>query len=318
MCDAWTEPAKSVPIVYDADVVVAGSGVAGSFAALAAARSGATTILVDRFNIPGGHFGPRWRPNASKRFSAGRQIPKGYAGLPLEFADRYEALGFGQVTASSLIPNNWMKNSCAAAYLLLKMFDEAGVDLLLCTWASDAMLEGDTVVGLLVENKSGRGAVRAKVVIDATGEADVARRAGAPIILPQESYREVDGHAPTGMGNWFTMLGVDWERYQEFLDGTDGRPETKWTEFPYRCMLPRNLDGLICTGRSASCVPDTLLRGRHMIGHMGQAAGTAAAMAAQQGISPKALPVTEVQQELLAEGFYLGEPDRLRELGLVQ
>ena len=440
----WTEPEKGIPVLYDVDVVVAGAGVAGVFAALAAARRGADTVLIDRFNVPGGHWGPGWRPNSSNRFAAGSQLPKGYMGIPLEFSERYEDLGFAKTAASSLLPNNWMRDSCGASYLILKMLEETKVKLLLSTWASDPMLEGSDVKGLLIENKSGRGAVKAKVAIDATGEADLPRRAGAPIIYPQDSYSEMDGHAPAGMGNWFTILGADWTRYEAFLnekgkegkpkvpskpareiegvgkisvspplwqwgditgckakvsklpgvdagngdhiskleaalhvhifetvehwkkhfpgfekayllgvspylsarggpciegeyvvtleDTTEGRrfpdnlyvfrpssvrPETMWTEFPYRAMLPKKLDGLLCAGRSASCIPDTLLRSRNVVGHMGQAAGAAAAMAADRAISPKDLDVKKLQKALLAEDFYLGEPDRLEELGLV-
>lgn len=52
------EPSKSVPVVYDIDVAVAGAGVSGVFAALAAARNGADTVLIDRFGTVGGNIGP--------------------------------------------------------------------------------------------------------------------------------------------------------------------------------------------------------------------------------------------------------------------
>ena len=122
-------------------------------------------------------------------------------------------------------------------------------------------------------------------MIDATGEADLARRAGAPIIF----------RPPRPVGT---------------------RPPSKWTELPCRCMVPKGLDGLLCTGRRASSVPDTLLRNRHMIGMIGQAAGTAAAMCAAQGIAPRELDVQPLQRAMLAAGFYLGSDERLEELGL--
>ena len=447
----WIEKEKKIPVVYDVDVVVAGAGPAGVFAALAAARCGADTVLIDRFNIPGGHYGPGWRPPGGRSYrpppGAGT-FPTGYVGLPLEFMKRLEALGFAQIIASFMVPHNWMKESCGASYVLLKMLEEAKVKLLLSTWVSDPMLEGETVRGVLIENKSGRGAVKAKVTVDATGEADLPRRAGAPVIYPKDTYNKMDGHAPTGMGTWYTMLGADWKRYEAYTrkkskeEGPEGpskpgrevegvgrigvspplwqhdgivsgkaavskvpgvdagngehiskleaalhmkifesveywkkefpgfeeayllgvtpylgarggpciegeyvvtmddmiagrkfpdnlyvfrfcpprpggtRPDSQWTEFPYRAMLPKKLDGLLCAGRSASSIPDTLLRGRVMIGHMGQAAGIAAAMAAAQGIAPGKLDVRQLQEALLKEGFYLGERDRIEELGL--
>jgi hypothetical protein len=90
------------------------------------------------------------------------------------------------------------------------MLEEAGVDLLLSTYAGDPIVEGDQVCGLFVENKSGRQAVRAKVVIDDTGEADIARRAGAPALYPVPQIRE-KGRA---MGIYYVVGGVDWEKYR--------------------------------------------------------------------------------------------------------
>lgn len=444
----WKEPEKEIPVVYDVDVAVAGAGVSGVHAALAAAKSGADTVLIDRFNAPGGIHGPGWRPPGGRAHMAGRgaTFPTGFVGIPLEVVKRLEALGFGKDGSSLYTPKNWMTESFAASYILLKVLEEAGVKLLLSTWVSDPMLEGGVVKGVLVENKSGRRAVKAKVTVDATGEADLARRAGASIIYPEARYHEMDLHAPTGIGNQFAVCGVDCEKYEAFLaeqdnpedlfkkdkadpnpihippprwtydgiafgmtgrkpdqepgvDAGDGlqisgldvdfhisifekvehwkknlpgfekaavlavtpflgarggpciegeyvvtlddvlegrefpdnlfvyrfrpprldgtKPDYKWMEVPYRCMVPKNLDGLLCTGRSASSIPDTMLRERVMIGHMGQAAGTAAAMAAEQNIAPRQLDVRPLQKNLLEAGFYLGEPKRLKELGLV-
>ena len=78
-------------------------------------------------------------------------------------------------------------------------------------------MEGDTVKGVFVEHKSGREAITAKVVIDATGEADVARRAGAPVLHPKESYRELDAHAPNGIGQFIYLGGVDWAKYERAI-----------------------------------------------------------------------------------------------------
>ena len=92
--------------------------------------------------------------------------------------------------------------------------------------------------------------------------------------------------------------------------------EWKWTDVPYRVMIPKELDGLMAVGRSASCKPDTLLRNRMAVMHMGQAGGTAAALAAKNGVSPGELNVRELQESLLEAGFYLGDRSRLRALKL--
>jgi len=80
--------------------------------------------------------------------------------------------------------------------------------------------------------------------------------------------------------------------------------------------LPKKVDGLIAVGRSASCIPDTLLRSRIAVMHNGQAGGTAAALAVKNHVTPKELNVKELQETLLDAGFYLGNRARLKELGL--
>jgi hypothetical protein len=89
-----------------------------------------------------------------------------------------------------------------------------------------------------------------------------------------------------------------------------------WTDVPYRVMIPKKTDGLMAVGRSASGIPDTLLRNREGVMYMGQAGGTAAAMAARSGIEPRAVDVNQLQRKLLKAGFHLGDKARLAELGL--
>jgi hypothetical protein len=453
------EPARKVPVLYDADVVVAGGGIAGVFAAIAAAREGARAVLIEKFeyvggaagpglNVSGGHQEPGLGP--LQEYEQGRtNLPYVWVypelrGIPQEFAQRLNAMLVGKEWNSLERSNLW-------AYVATKMLQEANVTLLLGTYASDPIMDGDTVHGLFVESKSGRGAVRAKIVIDATGEADVARRAGAPILMPKAEYSQLDSHAPTGIGTWAYVSGYDYAAHAEGMKALGGKlPEfkpydigglaqvvvwdlddratpmsprgitslkiqlvrphpqvdagdalhmsalqagvrmyvnelvqelrklpgceglylvalapylgirggpciegeytltmddciagrqfddvmyllgeiramrattqagqCKWVDVPYRVMVPKRIDGLLAVGRSASGIPDTLLRNRMAVQHMGQAAGTAAAMAARQGIQPRNLDVKALQRRLLECGFYLGDQERLRDLGLV-
>ena len=94
------------------------------------------------------------------------------------------------------------------------------------------------------------------------------------------------------------------------------RVHSPWTDFPYRAMVPQKVEGLLAVGRSASGITDTLLRGRMMVMHMGQAGGTAAALAVGSGVSPRQLDVKVLQQRLLADGFFLRCGERLEELGI--
>ena len=209
-----TEPEKHVPIVYDVDVAVAGSSVSGVFAALAAARNGAETVLIDRFGSVGGNIGPGMICNGTlasgqPHVKAGYQasVFPGFMGIPKEFIERHVALGGGCIPPYSEC--HYLMDSNIASYTALKMLEESGVNLLLSTYAADPILEGNSVKGIFIENKSGRQAVKAKVVVDATGEADVAKRAGVPILYPKTIYHEIDGHAPTGMGLPFVLVCLD-------------------------------------------------------------------------------------------------------------
>jgi len=219
--DFVVEPQKRVPVAYDVDVVVAGAGVAGVFAAIAAARNGARTVLVDRFGSVGGNIGPglicggclaSGRPHPKAPWNA--PVYPGLLGIPREFLERHASLGGESVPPYSR--NHYLKDSNIATYVMLKMLDEAGVRPILSAYAADPIKEGDMVRGLFVETKSGRQAVKAAVVIDATGEADVSRRAGAPVLHPKDEYHEVDGHGPIGMGMVFVVTRVDWQRFDEF------------------------------------------------------------------------------------------------------
>ncbi len=214
-----SEPEKRVPVVFEADVVVAGAGVAGTFAAIAAARKGARTVLVDRFGNVGGNIGPGMINNGA--MVSGQAHPSlgfectvypGLYGIGKEFLNRYARQGGRSIPPYS--EANYPNDSHVASYVAQMMLEESGVQLLLSTQVADPIVDGTTVKGLYVENKSGRQAIPAKVVIDATGEADVARRAGAPILLPKDEYNELDGHSPTGQGGYFVLSGIDWDRHE--------------------------------------------------------------------------------------------------------
>ena len=108
-------------------------------------------------------------------------------------------------------------------------------------------------------------------------------------------------------------------RFGEFraIKYTCEQGECKWVDVPYRVMLPKKIDGLLAVGRSASGKPDTVLRNRMAVKHMGEAGGLAAAMAAEGKIVPREINIKALQRRLLDSGFYLGDQGRLKELGLL-
>ncbi|MCD6123190.1 MAG: FAD-dependent oxidoreductase, partial [Spirochaetales bacterium] len=214
-----TEPSKKVPVAYDVDVVIAGAGIAGVFAAIASARGGADTVLIDRFGSPGGNMGPGMivgagfheKQKQDKNYNLGSGVYGDLAGIPREFVERYAEFG------GAILPYKdhlYVRDSNIASQVSLEMLKESGVKLLLSSYAADPIIEGSTLTGLFFESKSGRQAVKAKVTIDATGEADLARRAGVPVLKPKKSYNEVDQHSPNGMGIWAMFGGIDCERYE--------------------------------------------------------------------------------------------------------
>jgi len=178
--DFITEPTRQRPVLYDVDVAIAGSGLCSTFAAIAAGRCGARTLIIERFGELGGNIGPGMMGMGSLYGEAETSLPGGLTGIAKEFVERLQGLG------ARVEPGR----TNAASYLAHDMMQAAGVEILLSAYASDPIVEEGVVQGLFVESKSGRVAVRAKVTIDGTGYAGIAQRAGAPIIPYLERKEE--------------------------------------------------------------------------------------------------------------------------------
>jgi len=162
------EPARDVPVLDNADVLVAGGGVAGCAAAVSAARAGARTILLERNGCLGGVATATYMSNIgnlmvtadSSRvvlgFAAdliGRMIEQGGASRHWAHAD----------VPGCVIDTERMK------LVLIQMLEEAGVETLSHTMATQPVVDDGSVRGVFIESKSGRQAILAKAVVDATG-----------------------------------------------------------------------------------------------------------------------------------------------------
>lgn len=167
--------ARRTPVYRKVDVLVCGGGVSGVAAAVAAARAGAETLLVERNVVLGG--------NGPLAFEIG--LETGGAGISAEIAERLRAGGHAEPDEAA--GGALVYDPEALKYVCLDLIRDAGVSLLLSSWASDPIVEDGVVRGAMVENKSGRFAIPAAVVIDATGDGAFARRAGAVFLEPASS-----------------------------------------------------------------------------------------------------------------------------------
>jgi hypothetical protein len=192
-----------MPRTYD--VIIAGGGPAGITAAIAAARNGARTLLVERYGFLGGQSTIALvYPWMSFHDAAGNQVIKG---IGQEIVERLQALGaspghvidtIGYVSYFTPFDAELYK------YVAQEMVLEAGAQLLLHTWIVGAHTSQGRITSLTAYNKSGRQTLRAKVYVDATGDADIAHFSGAQMA----KGRDADG-ATQPMTMNFRLGGVD-------------------------------------------------------------------------------------------------------------
>jgi hypothetical protein len=172
-----------MPMGYrKADVVVAGGGVAGFCAAIAAARAGADTLLVDRNGFLGGMFtgGNMTVLNCPPAGGIGKEIvdalaADGYAKRCPDDPPNYPIFHY----AAEYSTMNVVYDAEMAKLLLFRMAKQAGVRLLLHSFVTGAVVAGKRLAGFMVANKSGAQLITGKVIVDATADGDIAADAGA-------------------------------------------------------------------------------------------------------------------------------------------
>ncbi len=204
------EPARSLEVVLETDVLVVGSGPGGLAAALAAARTGVRTALIDR----NGCFGGNITQVGVEGFAWYRhEQTVDCEGIGIEFENRAKAMGAAMPEPQSL---SHALDAEMFKWVADVLVEEAGVAPLLHRLCVAPIMQGRAVVGAIIESKAGRQAILAKRVIDATGDADIATRAGAPVFkTPKEKMMAVSV--------MFSMSGVSKQR---FIDAVKADPQT--------------------------------------------------------------------------------------------
>jgi hypothetical protein len=228
------EPAREIKVCYEADVVVVGGGPGGHSAAIAAARNGARTVLLERY----GHLGGMATGGIViqiPHMSDGGKDPV-IAGLSLEWLERLDVVGgvlrpkmeeigsddtnlvsywrrfMGNVTNGRIEHTAWVDPELLKC-ILNDMVEEAGIKLFLHSWGNRAIIDDGKVRGIVFESKSGRQAVLGKVVIDGTGDGDLLASAGA------EFDGTVDRASRSSMlALVFRLGGCDYQKLCDFRE----------------------------------------------------------------------------------------------------
>jgi len=232
------EPARDIRVCYEADVVVVGGGPGGHSAAIAAARNGAKTVLLERY----GHLGGMATGGIViqiPHMSDGGNKPV-IAGLSLEWLERLDVIGgtlrprmedigsndeklvsywrrfMGNVLNGRIEHTAWVDPELLKC-VLNDMVEEAGVKLFLHSWGAKVIADNGKVKGVIFESKSGRQAVLGEVIIDGTGDGDLLPMAGA------EFDGTIEPKSRSSMLALVFRLGnCD---YQKFCDFREAEPE---------------------------------------------------------------------------------------------
>jgi flavin-dependent dehydrogenase len=359
--DTVSAAASSLPVLADVDVLVIGGGTTGSPAAIAAARQGAKVLVIEFQEGLGGTgtLGMIGKVYHGRDVGFSKEVP--FPNKEFRVEDKME----------------WFRNEIR----------KAGGEVWFGVGSCGVVMEGNRVRGAVVANAEGRGAVLATVVIDATGNADVAAAGGAACIVSgQGDDIAVQGaglpvRPPNGfyvnsdyllvdetdmVDMWRALAGalqtmradaydsgamlqtrerrrVVGDHVLHYLDqiaertypdsivfsasdyDSHGYPSSPYFALiphdektmklnhpapggscytPYRCLLPKGMEGILVVGLGISMERDAsaMVRMQRDLHNQGYAAGTAAVMAVRQGVTPRQIPVRELQRHLIRTG----------------
>ena len=282
-----TEPARTLPVYGEFDVVVVGGGPAGLAASVSAAKHGARTLLVERYGFLGGMGTAGGVTNFAglygRKNGAMQQVVHGVVD---DLLARIDALGGlnapqdgmqGRIRVRSYDVSAY---KCAADQLLLA----SGVQLLFHAWAAAVVMQDRQISALVVETKSGRQAIRARCFIDCSGDADVAHFAGVPFelgdghgsaLFPSTMFRvgHVDASRALAAVGEFKAINTlmaqsqarEPGRYKFPREGAILRPQKNPAEWRANVTQIRNAQGTAMDATDARQLSDGELEGRRQI-----------------------------------------------------
>jgi hypothetical protein len=220
-----------LPVVKKKDVVVIGGGPAGFMAALAARRNGADTLLIERESylggmVTGGFVHSMHGFRHSKNYinyipTSSWETALCVKGISLEVMARLQEKG-GRIDQGHLMDPSTREEIDAEIMkqVLDDMMSESGVEVLFNTFAFDAALEDNQITGVAIANKSGGQVIGAGVVVDASGDGDIAAAAGVPF----DVGREADGRLHGG-ALMMDVGGMDYIKYITYLKNRPKKTE---------------------------------------------------------------------------------------------
>lgn len=188
---------RKAAVVGEYDVVVCGGGPSGFIAAIAAAREGAKTALIERYGFLGGMATASYvTPISVFSYNGERNI----GGIPWEFVERLREMG-GALVEQPL--NNVAFDPELYKLCAQRMVLESGIDAYMNSYITSIIKDdGNSISTIVFENKNGSEAIKARTVIDATGDADIAYMAGVPM-------QEWEGSELQPASMCFILSGVD-------------------------------------------------------------------------------------------------------------
>lgn len=194
---------QPIPVKGEYDVVVVGGGVAGVAAAMAAGKRGFKVMLIEATSALGG------------------LATMGLVNIPLDFVS---GLGIEMFDELEAVDAHWHRNTDPEKHKLIldRMVQKYHCEILLVTQVIDAIMDQDTIRGVVIQTKTGPEALLAQRVIDCSGDSDAAFYAGAELLQgrPQDGMSQACSLE-------FIMAGVDWDKY---LESDTKKDDPKWLE----------------------------------------------------------------------------------------